>query len=243
MSALIKAKAEKVLEFYGITHPKEINLSLIAAGFDIFIEEKNIDGSLGRITHDKKRGIISIDKKISYPPLKRFTIAHELGHFFLQRDSKFIGCSEKNFTEWNLIGSAENDANQFAAELLMPELMFLSYTLGKIISLKLIKDIAKYFETSITSAAFRYVDIGRHPSALIYCTDGVVKWSKFNKDFSYKFVPNGSKVLNYSYAFDFFEGKEIPTNAEEVPLDAWFSACNNYKKTNFFMKNVSHFLP
>ena len=49
MLKLAKAEAQKIIDYYAITLPEEINLEIILAGFGIIIEEKEIDGSEGRI--------------------------------------------------------------------------------------------------------------------------------------------------------------------------------------------------
>lgn len=50
---------------------------------------------------------------------QRFTIAHEIGHFVLHRQSAESGIQDDEFYR-ALPGPLEREANQFAAELLMP---------------------------------------------------------------------------------------------------------------------------
>jgi len=56
---------------------------------------------------------------------QRITVAHELGHYFLHKTS-FEDTDEVLFRniQWNLY---ELQANQFAAELLMPKIMIIKY--------------------------------------------------------------------------------------------------------------------
>lgn len=49
---------------------------------------------------------------------RRFTIAHELGHFFLHHDGEELEYLDLRSTKKS---QEEQEANQFAAELLMPE--------------------------------------------------------------------------------------------------------------------------
>jgi hypothetical protein len=59
----------------------------------------------------------------AYPPRRRFTLAHEVGHFCLHRSAhrhEFIDdkhSMSRNESYWNRY---ESEANRFAAELLMP---------------------------------------------------------------------------------------------------------------------------
>jgi Zn-dependent peptidase ImmA (M78 family) len=241
MSALAKAEAIKIIEYYGITKPEQINLEIISAGFGVFVEEKEIDGSEGRITHNGKRGIIVVDSKIIYQAQKRFIIAHELGHFRLSNQSKLFSCDQGSFLNWQQKFSNESEANIFAAELLMPEKMFKRFTTKKMISFDLIKDISNFFETSITSSAFRYAEIGNHPVALIYCVDSKVKWAKINEHFTHQFIQYGMKISQNSYTFEFFNGKATPITPEEVPTDAWFMESFNYQPNSFIYEQCFGF--
>jgi len=77
--------------------------------------------------------------KAQHPHRQRFTIAHEIGHLLL-------GHTEKNFIlELNSKKPEEIEANQFAAELLMPlEMLKKDFQNGK----KDAKDIAKVYNVS-----------------------------------------------------------------------------------------------
>jgi Zn-dependent peptidase ImmA (M78 family) len=51
---------------------------------------------------------------------RRFTVAHEIGHFMLHLAQVGEGVSDDQFYRSNLGGQLETEANQFAADLLMP---------------------------------------------------------------------------------------------------------------------------
>nr|VFK22055.1 MAG: Zn-dependent peptidase ImmA, M78 family [Candidatus Kentron sp. MB]VFK27657.1 MAG: Zn-dependent peptidase ImmA, M78 family [Candidatus Kentron sp. MB]VFK74379.1 MAG: Zn-dependent peptidase ImmA, M78 family [Candidatus Kentron sp. MB] len=80
---------------------------------------------IGEIFFDEdKSPIIRVNqKKNSYNPRKRFTIAHELGHYFLHsfKSKMTFKDSLRNMSRkesyWD---KQEREANNFAAELLMP---------------------------------------------------------------------------------------------------------------------------
>lgn len=100
---------EKLLKFLGIT----------------LVMEEGDESFSGCI---EKRGngyYISVNK---YHPekRKRFTIAHELGHYFLHRSIlSDIGREEVLMREPSALTPIEREANNFAADLLMPEELFL----------------------------------------------------------------------------------------------------------------------
>ena len=144
-----------------------------------------------------------------------------------------IYCEEKDFTS---ISGREYAANVFAAELIMHEPWFLEFTKGKRLSSSLLSDIADYFRTSLSSAAMRYAETGPIPTAIIHTTNGVVTFSRCNKDFPYSFIEHVMKVNNNSYTSNFYNGEDIPKTAEEIPIEAWFWNDFNYKKDKFIME-------
>lgn len=68
--------------------------------------------------YDNESGVPRIlYRSIEYPPRQRFTVAHELGHHFLNHGKRFRdGASTLN----DPYDAMEISANRFAAELLMP---------------------------------------------------------------------------------------------------------------------------
>ena len=88
-----------------------------------------------------------------HPHRKRFTIAHELGHYCLHHDllkskTKILERSDKILTKEDII--REKEADEFAAELLMPEDIFI------IKSKKLTpSELSEYFFVSISAVHTR----------------------------------------------------------------------------------------
>lgn len=89
-------------------------------------DDKNFDGLI-TINNDGQY-CIYINTYIDYPPRHNFTIAHELGHYFLKHklvDGSLV-CNRDDISENNNYDNniVEQEANYFAAVLLMPEIMF-----------------------------------------------------------------------------------------------------------------------
>ena len=52
---------------------------------------------------------------------KRFTTAHEIGHYLLHKDADSLSCGAKEIANWtNLGANPEHEADEFASELLLP---------------------------------------------------------------------------------------------------------------------------
>lgn len=101
-----------------------VDIEAIAKHYDISIENKLFDNNIsGMLT--KEDGKYKIYVEIRHPEnRKRFTIAHELAHFFLHKnlDDNF---EDKVFFRGVLTDSIEHQANNFASNLLMPKEVFL----------------------------------------------------------------------------------------------------------------------
>lgn len=251
MSNLAKAAARKILKQYFITDPRKLILEDILAGEMIYLEESSLNDEQGRIVFNERCGIMRINNKIKETGQKRTVIAHELGHFKLHQN-KQKGCNGLELLTHQRNKPQENEANIFAAELLMPEEWIKDFMRGKKFDKNLLTMFCEYFNVSISSAALRISILDVLPLAVIMSKNGVVQWSSISKSFPFKWIPAGYKVNSNSYAYDLFKMQENTTNDstgsnyegfifeensigfEEVLADAWFWEDRNYKK-NFLM--------
>ena len=125
MSKKAKAAAREVLDRFGSKIP--INVDAIAKdnGIEV-IEDDELESFVSGILMIKAgRAAIMINRYHS-EFRKQFTIAHELGHYFLHRDTSSVFIDEtRHFYRGGGgeqgIDIKEVEANRFAAELLMPE--------------------------------------------------------------------------------------------------------------------------
>jgi len=229
-----RLKAEKLIKNYFITSPKELNLEEIANAENLIVEEETLNSHLGRITYGDGYGLIKISTAIESTGAKRFTLAHEMGHFYNEKlrmknlsnpltDYKLMECSESDILSFKSVRQKENEANEFAAELLMYKPWFSEYIKDREISMDLIKEIAEYFNVSLTAAAIRYSEIGKYPVSVISSKDGKVKWSAVSEYFPIRFIPKGYLIRKESIAYDYFNNNEVQSKYDMVPAHTWFS--------------------
>ncbi len=101
---------------YCIENPK-IDLDNIAEMLGLTIEEAFFFNESGKIIDEEKKIYVNA---LEYPYRKRFTIAHEMGHFILGHSGEsFRKLSIHDYDDF-FEKSKERSANQFAADLLMP---------------------------------------------------------------------------------------------------------------------------
>ncbi len=216
-------KARELIQFYGLSSPEDVNLEELANAERVLIEETDLKGCLGKISFTPRYGLIKIDSKIREPGQKRFTIGHELGHFFLEKDSNVHGCEANDLFSFKADKRREENANRFATELLMYRPWFDTFTEGRKIDFGLIKEAAGYFGVSLSAAAIRYAHAGPTPVAVILSCKGLVVWSCFSTGFPFKWIPGNHRVSKNSAAHAFFAGKMMRSEPELVLARTWFA--------------------
>lgn len=229
-------KASEIIRKFGIYHPDHIRLDDIAFALGVQIREGFLRGASARLIRVGSHAIIRIPNTEASVARKRFSIAHELGHFVLNHEgmSLEIVCTEKDMMNWYSVDK-ETEANFFASELLMPEALVKQQCDVREVSLEPVKKIAAAFQTSLTSAAIRFVKFCPEPCALICSEDSKIKW--FVKSSAWwPFIRKGQKLDKRTHAIEYFMGREIPEEGEDMEPDVWFA---EPKVTNVFEHSVA----
>ena len=114
---------------------------------------------------------------------RRFTLSHELGHFFLNGhlDELFERGAEVHMSDTDHFRGMpkmwyELEADAFAAELLVPTPQAHEVIRGTAEGLVSIRAIADSFDSSLTCAAIRYAELTEEAAAIILSFEGVVEW-------------------------------------------------------------------
>lgn len=121
----IENKAKKLIKEARI-NSLPINPLLIAEIEDINVYKTSFNSAdVSGIIRKNKDGVKIYIKENEYKPRQRFTVAHELGHYYLHLKDEignFVdGDKMLNRDESNTQSQEELEANQFAAALLMPK--------------------------------------------------------------------------------------------------------------------------
>jgi len=215
-----KEKAEYILSIFDIHQKEDIDIDAISHFFGIHIVKRNLTGCSAKLTCSQKSARITISNAEKYEPRIRFSIAHELGHFFLHKNKKsYFPCSQEDMFQWSNPG-IEVEANTFAANMLMPEKIFKNHVSTQAPSVNLIITTSNEFCTSLMATLIRYVECSFEPLALVYIKERKIIWSKRNKDFSYFLKKSGTAVHDHSYAMDCFQ-KGKGNFEGKVPVYAW----------------------
>jgi Zn-dependent peptidase ImmA (M78 family) len=229
---------------YNINSLEELDLNDIADGESLIIEEADLGNYLGKIVFSEDCGIITINSKIKDIGQFRFTVAHEFGHYFLERgvnkNNKF-SCTSEDVNYYKSSKISEMNANIFAAELLMPLPWFESFTSKRDVNKNLIFDISKNFKVSLTASAIRYAEIGKFPLAVIMCCESGVLWNCINSNFPLKYIPVGYRLRKQSGAFDFFQNNIQKADAQLVLAKTWFEEDLQCRSELYFYEQNIYF--
>ena len=232
-----KRAAQKLMLECGIKDPTEFPLDLIIYGRGATLVEKSLNNSEGRIVFGKSKAIITVNSDIIYAGKKRFVMAHELGHFEMHRDLVPVHHDTDATLEYFKNGHQETEANEFASELLMPEQLFIKECAGKKFSPNLLRSLADRFQTSITSVAYKYFELGEHPICLFYSHNNTVKYWKRPDEYPH-FIIDRSKLAppEDSVAAEFFDENKIypkELSKQQIWKSTWFELKHWENDSNF----------
>jgi Zn-dependent peptidase ImmA (M78 family) len=171
---LVKTKAKEILSAWGKSD-LPVNVREIAKAQSIIVDEdKQPKESLsGFLFVDGDTKIIGVNK--SHPKTRRrFTIAHELGHYFLHTHDhgsphvdKQSNVSSTHFRDDSSsegINAQEIEANLFAAELLMPEELIYEQlkalsSMPEYCGEEVIEKLSEKFDVSIQAMTLRLTNL------------------------------------------------------------------------------------
>jgi Zn-dependent peptidase ImmA (M78 family) len=198
------------------------NLPEIAAKIGLTVvevEAENFDGALLRV-QGTNLGRLILNSRIREAGRKRFTLAHEIGHYVLPTHTDLrTPCQRSDIENWSTrTSSTEIEANRFAAEILLPK-ESLSDFVKVAPSFDTIQKIATRFGTSLTAASYRLAELSSYRVAVVWSSDGRAVWYRRSEEFG-RAVKTG--VLDEgTFAFDCFRGNQVPNQFEPVAASAW----------------------
>lgn len=215
-------RAESIINERYIRYPSEIYVRDIAMSLGAYVRERELQGCEARLVRKGSKGIISVNGTIPEEGRKRFAIAHEIGHLILHTGTQIILCDEDDMHAWKESKAREIEANAFAASLLMPYDIFSRYIKIGQPTFDMISDVSKEFRTTLTATVLRYIVFSKEPCALVVSKDSFIKWYKKSNSFNFH-IKVGDKLDSDTFAFDFFDGMDLPKNPDRVPADAWLA--------------------
>jgi hypothetical protein len=206
-----------LLRELGIAEPNEIDVEAIAQHCGATVIERPLTGCEARIIGVGDRAVITVNSS-SIPRRRRFSAAHELGHWIRDKGLVAVGCvPESGYS--NDPFNRETRANRYAGELLMPRFMFTPRAENRPIVFETVEDLAVTFDTSLTATAIRLVDLGSFPGIVVCTGRKGVQWFSRGADVPETLWPetNGRDT----FAGSMLRGEEQERSGD-VSSAAWF---------------------
>ncbi len=151
------------------------------------VQGEDLDGFDGMLAANKKRDkwMILYNSAVSSEGRKRFTVAHEFGHYLLHRhQQEEFACGAGDIeTSGEGKGSRdiEKEADDFATTLLMPLDDFRRQVDGETVSFDLLGHCADRYGVSLTAAAIRWLEIAPQRAVLVASRDDHMLWASSNE--------------------------------------------------------------
>ena len=159
--------AERILIELGVQRPEDINLDALCKAYGINVHYQPMgDEDAFLFSSPNLSDVDFLINKSKHPVRRRFSIGHELGHYFLHRNKNLICVSSKiNFQpSFDTRTDPEREADKFAAELLLPEYLVLPLMKAeRSITILHIQNLARQFQTSFSATALRVAELSSHP--------------------------------------------------------------------------------
>lgn len=177
---MAKQIAEKLLRDEGYTS-LPIDLCAIAKSRDILVEPKppEADGVSGMLLRHGNNFMIVYATFIDSDGFQRFSIAHELGHYFLEGHIDHVLRKDgvhQSHAGFTSVDPYEQEADSFAAGLLMPGNLFKKALDKTEIGLPAVEAMATLCRSSLTATATRYAELTDQAVAVILSTGPTIDY-------------------------------------------------------------------
>lgn len=187
----------------------------IARKHDILVEKKppEMRGISGALIFAEPKPIIIYSAEHANEGFENFSVAHELGHYFLPGHPEEIQraggahMSRSGFSEGDT--SIEIEADHFAAGLLMPSYLVRDTLLSGMVGLGGIRSLAGQAHSSLTAAAIRAAQCAPFPLCIVVSAGEAV---------SYAFPSDSFKSLGRNIYLR--KGSAMPTDSATAALNA-----------------------
>lgn len=225
--------AEKIVRDAGLVLP--VDPFAIAAKKDILVAAKaaSATGVSGMLIRSGDNFAIAYATHIKSEGFQRFSVAHELGHYFLEGHPDAVFRNGEVHESRAGFGSADQvelEADHFAAGLLMPSHLFAQAASRYSDGLDAIKGLAADCRTSLTASAIRYAELTDAAVAIVISRGSSVDYcwasNALRRTRGYQHLKKGAVLPRNSLTRDFNQEPENVAAATEesdsTDLNIWF---------------------
>jgi hypothetical protein len=206
----------------GIERPEQIDLEAIAWEHGAAVKYRPLDRCEAMIVGAQRRAIITVNCR-AIQTRRRFSLAHEIGHWHHHR-GRILFCGAADIgNPAHAPLDPENQADQFASDLLLPDFMFRPRIVKiKPLMLSTIREIAEEFNVSLTATLLKLAGSDRFPIVIVCHNKQRRRWFRRAPMVPGWWFPNENLDAE-SIAFEMlFGGAAEISYARKVGAEAWF---------------------
>ena len=229
---LAEGTADRVLRELGVSSlPVDPIRIAELKGITVQAAPSHMTGFSGMLAQWDTNFGIMYSTHIENDGFRRFSIAHELGHYFMAGHVEQV-LAKGAHTSQAGFGSRdpyEQEADFFAAALLMPMRLIKPIFAGQEDGMASIKFLARECETSLTASAVRYARMSTSAVAVVLSQNGAIDFCLFSdaiKEAKVRWPRAGTPVpsgtLTYRFGKDPRNVAQASEASESIDLMDWF---------------------
>ena len=231
--------AEKLLDHFGMADKPDVQALCRLLG--LRVREKKFHSFAGILIRREHAASGIIGVNAAYDDVyKRFTVAHEIGHFLIPSDQKPETRCKAGLIECfsSKLDSPEIAANEFAAELVLPRKIAEKHFDLNRPSLSQIAQVAREFDTDLVVATQRYLVLTNQPCAMVWSERGRAAWSCATSSLPFE-LALGYLPATASMAGRLFAGKQVSAGMQEMGSHLWFDTSSAARIGSVFEESVA----
>jgi len=214
--------AERILLDLGIESPQDIDLEAIAWTLGAAVTFRPLDKCEAMIVGGDRRAIITVNSK-AIPARRRFSTAHEIGHWHHHR-GRILFCGPRDIgNPGDEALNPEKQADQFASDLILPSFMVKPrISKMKRPTLAAVREIADAFQASDTATLLKIIDLDQFPILAVCHNKERRRWFRRAPMIPGWWFPR-AELDHESFAFEMLFGNAVESAfPRKTGADAWF---------------------
>jgi Zn-dependent peptidase ImmA (M78 family) len=221
MTAVLTA-AERILKSLGISDPQEIDLEAIAWTRGAVVNYRPLDGCEARILGSARKAVISVNSR-SPERRRRFSLAHELGHWHHHR-GLVLFCGKDDIGNYaNDTLNPERHADAFASDLILPNYLLIP-RIQKLKGVTLIaaREMSDEFCASLTATLLKITLSNQFPMVIACYNKTKRRWFERAPMIQPWWHPLRALDQQTFAADMLFNDASEENFPRKMPADAWF---------------------
>jgi Zn-dependent peptidase ImmA (M78 family) len=218
--------AQKVVQYFDIMTAPSLHFDQVFNHYNIICREKEFSDPnyMGSLHRSESFNVILVNTKSKNKGRINFTKVHELGHFCLNHNGVAFQCTKTDMSKFTN-RPQEIEANQFAREFLLPELMLKPICITSPFDFITINTISKQYLVSKHTAINRILDFHLDNYAFVNSKDGIITHSGLSKSLQGKInlKKSGTAVDGRSFANGILNSNEQMNGYTFIDSSIWIA--------------------